>query len=105
ENSDARKFIVTHGTYTLPDSALYLETHLGSTEKIVVLTGATIPLEGVTMSNGGFNLGFAYAQLEVLSPGVHVCVNGRVFAPAKLKKLLDEGRFATIFSALPANHD
>ncbi len=105
KNSDARKFIVTHGTYTLPDSARYLETQLGSTEKIVILTSSTIPLEGVTMSNGGFNLGFAYAQLEVLPPGVHVCVNGRVFAPVKLGKLFDEGRLTTIFSGLPVNPD
>jgi len=99
--SDAGKFIITHGTYTLPETARFLETHLGSLDKVVILTSSTIPLEGVTMSNGGFNLGFAYAQLDVLQPGVHVCVNGRVFAPAELSKLLAEGRFTTIFSALP----
>jgi L-asparaginase len=99
--SSAQKFIVTHGTYTLPETAQFLQSHLGATEKVVILTSSTIPLEGVTMSNGGFNLGFAYAQLEVLNPGVHVCTNGQIFSPDELVKLLNEGRFTTIFSGLP----
>jgi L-asparaginase len=99
--SSSQKFIVTHGTYTLPETAQFLQSHLGVTEKVVILTNSTIPLEGVTMSNGGFNLGFAYAQLAVLNPGVHVCTNGQIFSPDELAKLLNEGRFTTIFSGLP----
>ncbi len=53
--SSAKKFIVTQGTYTLPETAQFLQSHLGATENVVVLTSSTIPLEGVTMSNGGFN--------------------------------------------------
>lgn len=103
DNSDAQGFIVTHGNYTLPETARYLETRLGPSEKVVILTGGT-PLEGVTMSTSAFNLGFAYAQLGVLRPGVCVCLNGRVFTPAGLSKLLDEGRFTSIFSALPSTN-
>lgn len=95
--SSASKIVVTHGTYTLPDTARFLEATLGSTEKTVVLTGSMVPLDGFTMSDAGFNLGFAIAQLDLLDPGVYVSLNGRVFSPGEVVKLLDEGRFGSIF--------
>ena len=60
KNSDYRKFIITHGTYTLAETARFIQERLTAddADRTIVLTSATVPLEGVTMSNGGFNLGF-----------------------------------------------
>ncbi len=89
-----RHVIITHGTNTMTKTADYLKRHLDeSLGKIVVLTGAMVPLKEFAMSDGGFNLGFAIAALEHLKPGVYIAMNGRVFAAGKVKKNFKKARF------------
>jgi L-asparaginase len=38
KESDEPYVLITHGTYTLPDTARYIETYLNGTDKTVVLT-------------------------------------------------------------------
>ncbi len=97
ENSGARKVIVTHGIFTLLETAKYLESHLRVSDKVIVLTGAAIPLEGVTMSDGGFNIGFAFAHVDLLEPGVYISVAGRVHTPGEVIEYIEEGRFRGMF--------
>lgn len=85
--------LVTHGTYTLPDTAQYVKDQLGKTTKTVVFTGSMIPLRGFDLSDAAFNLGYAVAQLQILKPGVYVCMNGKTFAPEKVDKNTVAGRF------------
>lgn len=96
EGSLAQRIIVTHGTYTMPDTARYLKKHLTRRDQVVILTGSMIPLGGVSPSDGGFNLGFAIAQTEILKPGVYVLMNGKVFDPENVTKIVEEGIFDTI---------
>lgn len=97
--SDRKAFVVTHGTYTMSDTARYLEKHLeNGDDKTIVFTGSMIPIEGFTMSDGPFNLGYAYAQSQTLDPGIYVCMNGRTFVPEEVAKIISEGRFASIFN-------
>ncbi len=98
--SEAKRFIITHGTYTIPDTARYIKQHLKSQdEKIIVLTGAVTPVEGFTMSDGLFNLGYAYAQVGVLVPGIYACMNGRVFKPDEMILGVSENRrIASLFN-------
>jgi len=91
------KLIVTHGTYTMPDTARYLEAHLRGTDKTVVLTASMIPITGFAPSDGPFNLGFAFAEVQRLRPGVHVCMQGQTFKPTEVAKIISQGRFISIF--------
>ncbi|MEW5996447.1 MAG: asparaginase domain-containing protein [Candidatus Micrarchaeota archaeon] len=96
EKSKSRKIIVTHGTYTMPDTARFLEKKLKRRDQAIILTGSMIPMDGFVFSDGPFNLGFALSQVRMLKPGVYVCMNGRIFAPEDVIKSLYEGRFSSI---------
>lgn len=87
--------LITHGTYTMPDTARYIEKHLPANHgKTVILTGSMIPLDGFTFSDGGFNLGYAISKMHCAAPGVYVAMNGKLF-PAKIAtKIVSKGRFA-----------
>lgn len=91
------KIIITHGTYTMPETAKYLHKNLKNKNKTIILTGSMTPMTGFTNSDGPFNLGFAIASLEFLEPRIYVCMNGQLFSPGKVKKNIKEGRFFSIF--------
>lgn len=98
KSSPYQKIIITHGTYTMPDTARFLEVNLKRQGQTIILTGSMIPLQGFAPSDGGFALGYAVAQADTLPPGIYVCMNGRVFDPKEVIKTLKEGRFSSIFS-------
>lgn len=97
ENSQCQKVIITHGTYTMADTASLLKAKLKRNDQVIILTGSMIPLTGFSPSDAPFNLGFSMAKLEDLKEGVYVCMNGRVFSPEEVMKLISEGRFTSIF--------
>ena len=96
--SSYRHLVVTHGTYTMPDTARFVQAKLGKTKKTIVFTGSMIPIQGFSPSDGTFNLGFALGKIEHLPPGVHVAMNGRVFRPEEVLKNLYGGKFSSIFA-------
>ncbi len=98
EESPSKKIIITHGTYTMPDTARFLKAHLKRTDQTVVLTASTIPIKGFSPSNGTFNLGFAVAKSQDLSSGLYICINGYVFTPEEIMKNMSEGTFSSIFN-------
>lgn len=84
--------LITHGTYTMPETARFLEKH-NLKEKVIILTGSMSTLIGTINSKGGlvpsdgsFNLGFAIASFNYLKPGVYLSMNGKVFASTHIKK-------------------
>lgn len=97
EESPFKKIIITHGTYTMPDTARYLKANLKRDGQTIILTASMIPIKGFSPSDGPFNLGFTLAQVEILPPGVYVAINGKVFQPDEIIKLISEGRFTSIF--------
>ncbi len=97
EESAAKKIIVTHGTYTMPDTARFLKAKLKANDKVVILTGSMIPLVGFSPSDAPFNLGYAIARLGDLQPGVYVAMHGHIFEPEEIVKQLNEGKFISIF--------
>lgn len=97
EKSPHRNVIVTHGTYTMPDSARFLKASLKRRNQTIILTASVIPIVGFAPSDGPFNLGYAIAQLEHLKAGVYVAMNGRVFSPEEVMKVMSEARFTSIF--------
>ncbi|MFH2105642.1 MAG: asparaginase domain-containing protein [Candidatus Micrarchaeota archaeon] len=93
KRSPYKRIVITHGTYTLPDSAQYLKENLLNTDKTIVFTGSMIPLKGFEFSDAPFNLGYAIASVQTLSHGIYICMNGKVFDPDKVDKNKVEGRF------------
>ena len=97
EDSDSYHIIVTHGTYTMCDSARFVKKNSQGLNKVVIFTGSMIPLEGFSPTDGGFNLGFAVAELFHQKAGVYLAMNGKIFDPDEVVKQLNEGRFDSIF--------
>lgn len=97
EESKATKIIITHGTYTMPDTAKYLKEHLKRKDQVIILTGSMVPVKGFDFSDGPFNLGYAFAQVQKLENGIYVCMNARVFTPDEVAKNIAEGKFYSMF--------
>ncbi|MBI5392854.1 asparaginase [Candidatus Woesearchaeota archaeon] len=97
EKGKCKKIIITHGTYTMPDTAKYLQANLQQKDQTIILTGSIIPLTGFSPSDAPFNLGFSFAKVQELAAGVYISMNGRIFTPNEIIKLLSEGRFASVF--------
>jgi len=86
------RLIVTHGTDTMVETARALAA--GVTGKTIVLTGAMVPY-AFGSSDGLFNLGSAVSFAQVLPPGVHVAMNGRVLPWDRVRKNRETGVFET----------
>ena len=97
-SSEAERIIITHGTYTLPDTARYLQANLKDHGKVIIFVCSMIPLEGFTPTDAGFNIGYAVAKSQELAEGIYVCMNGRIFTPDEVVKILSEGRFGSIYT-------
>ena len=97
EKSEASRIIITHGTYTMPDTARFLEANLKRKDQTIVLTGSMIPLTGFSPSDAPFNIGYAMAQAKSLPAGIYVAMHARVFAAGEVIKNIKAGKFISIF--------
>lgn len=97
ENSKHKKILITHGTYTMPDTGRFLSANLKRKDQAIILTGSMIPMHGFTNSDGPFNLGFSMAMLQNLGSGIYVCMNGRLVDHQEVAKNISEGRFYSLF--------
>jgi L-asparaginase len=96
ESSKHKCIIVTHGTYTMPDSARFIEANIQRKDQTILFTAAMLPMMEFTMSDGPFNLGFSVAKVQDMPNGVYVSINGTLFKPKDVVKLISEGRFDSI---------
>lgn len=88
EGAVASKILITHGTDTMIETAKVLSD---IKDKVIVLTGASQPYR-FRESDAEFNIGVAFGALNVLSDGVFIAMNGRVYEWDKCQKNAD-GRF------------
>lgn len=79
---DSDHILITHGTDSMRETA---RTLAGIAGKTIVLTGALAPAR-FKESDAVFNLGFAFACVQLLPPGVYLAMNGTVFDPFHVKK-------------------
>ena len=86
---DADKYVITHGTDTMPQTA---ETLSGVAGKTIVLTVALTPARFRT-TDAVFNVGMAVAAVQSCAPGVYIAMNGQVFAAGAVRKNRAENRF------------
>ena len=97
EKSPCRHIIILHGTYTMPDTARYLEANLKRKDQTVVLTGSMTPLKNIEYSDAPFNIGYSIAEVQNLKSGIYICMNLRTFRSAEVAKDLSKGRFYSVF--------
>jgi len=83
------RVVITHGTDTMTVTA----AHLASIrDKTIVMTGALTPAR-FTESDAPFNLGMAFAAVQIAPPGVFIVMNGEVFPASGVIKDRQAGRF------------
>lgn len=92
EASQHQRFLVTHGTDTMPETALALA---GLSHKTIVLTGSMAPAR-FEASDAEFNIGCAVGALQTQMPGVYIAMNGCVFPSGRVRKNREAGRFELI---------
>lgn len=92
EASEARHFLITHGTDTMVETARALD---GLDDRVIVLTGALNPARFIG-SDAVFNIGCAVGAVQCLPPGAWIAMNGRVWDPRKVCKNREANRFEAI---------
>jgi len=83
-----KRIIITHGTDTMIETARKLST---LKNKIIVLVGSSQP-ERFKETDADFNVGCAVGAINVLSSGIYIAMNGRVYRWDECRKL-DSGHF------------
>ncbi|WP_324275293.1 asparaginase domain-containing protein [Blastococcus brunescens] len=91
---DTSSVVITHGTDTLSDTAVYLSRHRPEASRTVVLTGSLQPA-AMTVSDAALNLGAALMASQTLAPGVYVCMGGRAFSAGQVRKDALTGQFVS----------
>ena len=88
-HTGTKLFLVTHGTYTMPDTGKFLQDNLPADvleDVTVVLTGAMYPWN-VIGSDAPMNIGASISQLiSGYQKGVWLCMHGKMFDPRNVKK-------------------
>lgn len=92
ESATEEKFVITHGTDTMIDTAKVLE---GIPGKTIVLTGSMYPAR-FRDSDAVFNLGCAVIAAQTLQPGIYIAMNGQIFDPRTSRKNVEMNRFERI---------
>lgn len=93
DDSDTSKTLITHGTHTLPDTIQYLQEKLVNKEKTLVFVGSSTPLKDFSVTDAGFNLGYAIAKVQELKAGMYYCSGGKTLAANDMNEQLKEGKF------------
>jgi L-asparaginase len=78
EMSPHKNILITHGTFTMKDTAKFLSEYLSKnkTDKKIILTGSMIPIIGFSVSDAAFNLGYSIASFDNIKNGIYICING-----------------------------
>jgi L-asparaginase len=84
--------VITHGTDTMVESGLAIESAIPDLAVPIILTGAMKPL-GFDSSDGLQNLTEGLFAARLLGTGVHVVFHGQVFAAKKVRKDKSLGTF------------
>ena len=90
KSSSYDKILITHGTFTMEDTAEYLGQL--KLNKTIVLVGSFRSGSSAD-SDAPFNLGYAICALQFLKPGVYVAINGKIFNWDNVTKNLKTNKF------------
>ena len=90
--SNYDKILITHGTDTIVDTAIYLNQ---LNNKTVVWTGSLKPALFID-NDAIFKIGCAFTSVQNLSKGVYIIMNGQVFEPNNCRKNIKKNIFEKI---------
>jgi L-asparaginase len=85
----AARIVITHGTDTMTKTAQALH---GIEGKTIAFVGAWLPAR-FAESDAAFNLGMAFACVQLAAPGIYVAMNGSVFPASDVVKDRGFGSF------------
>jgi L-asparaginase len=85
-----KRYIITHGTDTMIETAQYLGERLK--KETVIITGAARP-ERFKDSDAAFNLGCAIGAMNNLKKGVYIAMNGIVMKYDEVERDMETGTF------------
>ncbi len=90
KKSNATKILITHGTFTMEDTAKYIGKC--NLNKTIVLVGSFI-LGSSADTDAPFNLGYAISSLQLLKSDVYIAMNGQIFLWNNVSKNLETNKF------------
>ena len=85
------RIVITHGTDTMVNTAEAIAKE--NLDKTIILTGALIPYEFGSSSDGFFNLGCALSFVQTFDKGVYITMHGKFFKWNEVKKNKKKGVF------------
>lgn len=86
------RIVVTHGTFTLVQTAQVIASKFAESSKTIIVTGAIVPFEEL-LSDAPFNLGFACSAALLGPKGTWVAMHGQLWHPNEVVKNIDSNRF------------
>lgn len=84
------KFIITHGTDTMIETATFLKERIR--DKLIIITGAMRP-ERFSNSEAAINVGCAIATANLMENGVFITMHGVVKRETEIKRDLETGKY------------
>jgi len=90
QSSSATKYIITHGTDTMVETAKFLQEHLNN--KLIIITGAMLP-ERFSNSDAAINLGAAIGAANLLDTGIYIAMHGVVKPYLEIERNLTTGQY------------
>jgi L-asparaginase len=84
------KIVITHGTFTMADTARFLGKRIKN--KTIILVGSMIPFNE-QKSDALFNLGCAITAAQTLKKGTYITMNGKIFLSHNVRKNIRLGKF------------
>jgi L-asparaginase len=88
--SKNNKFIITHGTDTMLETAKFIRERIQN--KLIVITGSMLP-ERFINSEASINVGAAIAVTNLLEKGVFIAMHGIVKPDIDMNRDLETGRY------------
>lgn len=92
KETESENILITHGTFTMVQTAEFLDKNL-ATDKKIVITGSMVPVVGFSASDAPFNLGYSVGSFQSIEPGVYICMNGGIFKYNEIAKNTELLRF------------
>jgi L-asparaginase len=89
DDEECGQIIVTHGTDTMIQTAKMLAA---AADKTIVMTGSMYPARFAD-SDAIFNVACAVTAVQLLSAGVYIAMNGKIFNPFNARKNVEQNRF------------
>jgi L-asparaginase len=90
QNHKGNKFIITHGTDTMTETASFLREHIKN--KLIIITGSMLP-ERFSNSEAPINLGCAIATANLREKGVFIAMHGIVKPDTEIRRNLETGKY------------